>query len=582
MKSNLNNSNTASALNVLRKIRPHISFERKKQLTKVSILSLFASISESISIAALIPFISFFINPESYLFNSFFKTIFYFLNIDNKDEILGFVSALFIFAVITSAYLKLKYIKITNSVTENITSDFRIKIFNFLINQNYNYYFTHGSKEVLSNLSQKTSSFSTIIFAAINILNSILISLAIVTVLIFNEPLYTPIIISIIVLFFFIIFKVKANSILKKGQRVNINQNFLIDIFENTVGYLPEVFVYNLKKFYSSILIKISKETAHSGAEIRSIAMFPKIYLETFIIVFVVAFIYLSGFSNRSTEINISYIAILAFAAQKIIPLINGVYIMLVNSKGITPTVLSFLNILEQNKKEIIEDEKYENLKFDKTIILEKISFQYEENLPKILDETTIKINKGDKVVIKGETGSGKSTLMNIIAGLLIPSSGRFLIDDVEINESNIKNWQKNISIVPQSIFLNDSTILENIAVAENLNEIDFSRAKKSAQIAQIDTFIENLPDKYNEKVGERGVRLSGGQRQRIGIARALYRNTSLIILDEPTNALDFATEKLVLESIIKLRKDITVIMISHSNESIKYFNKIVDLNNKK
>jgi len=582
VKSNLNNNNTASALNVLRKIRPHISFERKKQLTKVSILSLFASISESISIAALIPFISFFINPESYLFNSFFKTIFNFLNIDKKDEILGFVSALFIFAVITSAYLKLKYIKITNLVTENITSDFRIKIFNFLINQNYNYYFTHGSKEVLSNLSQKTSSFSTIIFAAINVLNSILISLAIVSVLIFNEPLYTPIIISIIVLFFFIIFKVKANSILKKGQRVNVNQNFLIDIFENTVGYLPEVFVYNLKKFYSSILIKISKETAQSGAEIRSIAMFPKIYLETFIIVFVVAFIYLSGFSNRSTEINISYIAILAFAAQKIIPLINGVYIMLVNSKGITPTILSFLNILEQNKKEIIEDEKYENLKFDKTIILEKISFQYEENLPKILDETTIKINKGEKVVIKGETGSGKSTLMNIISGLLIPSSGRFLIDDVEINESNIKNWQKNISIVPQSIFLNDSTILENIAVAVNLNEIDFSRAKKSAQIAQIDTFIENLPDKYNEKVGERGVRLSGGQRQRIGIARALYRNTSLIILDEPTNALDFATEKLVLESIIKLRKDITVIMISHSNESIKYFNKIVDLNNKK
>jgi len=121
VKSNLKNNNTASALNVLRKIRPHISFERKKQLTKVSILSLFASISESISIAALIPFISFFINPESYLFNSFFKTIFNFLNIDKKDEILGFVSALFIFAVITSAYLKLKYIKITNLVTENIT-----------------------------------------------------------------------------------------------------------------------------------------------------------------------------------------------------------------------------------------------------------------------------------------------------------------------------------------------------------------------------------------------------------------------------------------------------------------------------
>jgi ABC-type bacteriocin/lantibiotic exporter with double-glycine peptidase domain len=140
-------------------------------------------------------------------------------------------------------------------------------------------------------------------------------------------------------------------------------------------------------------------------------------------------------------------------------------------------------------------------------------------------------------------------------------------------------NWQKNISIVPQTIFLNNASILENIAIAVKLDEIDVVKAKNCASLANISSFIEKLPNQYNEKVGERGVRLSGGQRQRIGVARALYRDASLIILDEPTNALDLETENLVMNSLSNLKKDITVIMISHSNNSLKYFDKIIDLN---
>ena len=169
--------------------------------------------------------------------------------------------------------------------------------------------------------------------------------------------------------------------------------------------------------------------------------------------------------------------------------------------------------------------------------------------------------------------------MINLISGLINPTEGKVLIDNTEINSENIKNWQKNIAIVPQTIFLNDASILENIAIAINFSLIDVERVKACAKLAQIDKMIENLPNKYNEKVGERGIRLSGGQRQRIGVARALYRNASLIILDEPTNALDLETENLIMNSITKLRKDITVIMISHSNNSLKYFDKIIDLN---
>ena len=572
------NKNLPSPIRILKKIATYLDAKRKKQLILVSILSILGSLAESVSIAMLVPFISFFINPDTYVFNNFFKTIFVSLNINSSEEILSIVSFLFITIVLISGYVKLKYIKASNQTTENITSDFRIRIFKFLVNQDYSYYFKHGSNEIMSNIAQKTGSFTTIVFASINILNSLLITIGITAILIFNEPIYTPIIITCIGLFFFLIFKIKSNTVLEKGQKVNLNQNFIIDIFENTVGYLPEIIVYNLKSFYTSILSKTSKETAVSNAEIRTIGAVPRIYLEVFVLVFVVIFIYFSGFSERTVETNISYLAILAFGAQKCLPLVNSIYALSVSFKAATPTVLTFFNILENGKKTTNEITPYRNLNFNKLIKLEKLSYQYDKNLPKILNNVSLEIKKGDKIALKGETGSGKSTLTNIISGLLDPTSGKILVDDIEINSENKKSWQKKISIVPQTIFLNDATILENIAIAVNLDNIDFNLVKECARLSQIDEFIENLPEKYNEKVGERGIRLSGGQRQRIGIARALYRKSNLIIMDEPTNALDRETEDLVMHSIINLTKDITIIMISHSNNSLKYFDKIIDL----
>jgi len=567
-----------SALSILKRTSSHIEGKRKREIKFVLFLSILSSLAESISIAMLIPFISFFVNPDNYLLNTLLKKIFAFLNITSQKDILFAVSLAFIFIVLLSSFVKLKYIKFSNLLTDKFTSDFRIKIFKFLINQDFSYYFKHGSNEIMSNLAQKTGSFTTIIFASINIINSILISLAVVVVLIINEPFYTPLIIFSIILFFFIIFKIKSVSVLKKGQSVNLNQNLMIEIFQNAVGYLPEIIVYNVRKFFLNTLSKFSKETAMANSEVRTISMTPKVYLETFVIVFVVLMVYFSDFNEGSIESNISYLAILAFGTQKCLPLINSVYNLSINFKNATPTVNSFLNILDKGKLNEIKDQEYDVLNIDKIIKLDNLTFQYNKNLPNIINKFSYDIIKGEKIAIKGQTGSGKSTLINIISGLLNPTEGRIFVDDTLIDSKNLKSWQKNIAIVPQTVFLNHATVSENIAIALDASAIDLEKVKNSAKRAQIDTFIESLPNKYNEKVGERGVRLSGGQKQRIGIARALYRDAKIIILDEPTNALDIETEKLVMDSISKLSKDITLIMISHSDASLKYFDKIIDL----
>ena len=568
-----------SALNILKRINVHLNNKRKRQVIYIFILSIFSSLSESISVALLIPFISFFINPETYLFNSFFQNIFDYLDMSDQKDIFLFVSILFVSIVLISGVMRLVYIKNSNKLSDKITSDFRIKIFNFLINQDYSYYFKHGTNEIMSNLTQKTQSFTAIVFAAMNIFNAILILIAVICVLTINEPFYTLIVILSIAIFFTTIFKIKSRSVLKKGQNINLNQNIIVDTFESTVGYLQEVLVYNLKNFFLKTLTKVSKEIAISNSEIRSIGMTPRIYLETFIIISVVLLVYFLNLTERSLLLNISYLAVLAYGAQKCLPLVNSIYNLSISFKSSTPTVLSFLKILDNEKLDLEKkSDSLELLEFDKEINLEKIFFRYNKSLPPVLNNLNLIINKGEKIAIKGKTGTGKSTLINLILGLVEPTQGKLLIDGTEINSTNKKNWQKNIAIVPQTVFLNNSSILENIALGENFNEINFEKVKNSAKISCISEFIESLPNKYKEKVGEKGIRLSGGQKQRIGLARALYRDPNVLVLDEPSNALDLKTENQVMKKLTSLSKKVTIIMISHSDNSLKFFDRIFNL----
>ncbi len=572
-----------SAPKLLREVLKHFDKKRKKQLSFVIIFSIFSSIAELVSIALLIPFIGFFLDPEYYLFNTLLQNIFFFFSVDTKKEILFFVSFFFIFVVIVSGLVRLIYIKKSNKLVEDITSDFRIKIFNFLLNQDYSYYFKHGSNEIMSNLSQKTNAFSIIIFSSVNIFNSFLTCSAIILILIINDPLITPIIIFFVSGFFFIVLRLKSKDISSKGQSVNLNQNFIINVFENAVGYLQEIIIYDLKKIFLNSLADASKKNASYISNIRSTAMQPKVYLETLFITVAILFIFFSNLTAISIQGNIAFLAILAYGIQKTLPQINNMYSMTINFKAAKPVVTSFLNILNRGNKTINFDEiKIKNkIKFNNEIFLRDIYFRYEEKKDNIFKKINLKIQKGEKIVIKGTTGSGKTTLINIITSLLAPSSGSLLVDGIEINEENKKHWQKNIALAPQNVFLNDSSILENIMLGYDLKDKDDNKLDEVIKICELNNFIQKLPNNIHEKVGEKGIRISGGQRQRIGIARALYRDADLIILDEPTNSLDFETETKILNSLAEQQKDKTIIVISHRKKLLKYFDRVIDLDEK-
>lgn len=267
-------------------------------------------------------------------------------------------------------------------------------------------------------------------------------------------------------------------------------------------------------------------------------------------------------------------------ASQRLLPLFQQIYHSWSSVGGNIKTLEDILMILEEAHSNNISHKKYASFKFNKNIKAVNLGFRYDTNSPWIFKNLNFEIVKGSKIGIIGTTGNGKSTLVDIIMGLLTPSEGSIKIDDRILNEKNSKSWFKRIAHVPQSIFLTDSSIAENIAFGENKKDFDFARIAKASSLAQLSNYIESLPSKYNTLVGERGVLLSGGQLQRIGIARALYKNADIIILDEATSALDTKTEAEITKAIELLGKEFTVIIIAHRLSALKICSQILELEN--
>jgi len=284
--------------------------------------------------------------------------------------------------------------------------------------------------------------------------------------------------------------------------------------------------------------------------------------------------------SSGGVSVAIPILGALALGAQRMLPMLQQVYGAWTNIRGGKILLVETIKLLEQPLPPYVNDPNNLPLIFKEKIDLRNIFFKYSLSSEWILSNLNLTIYKGTRVGFIGKTGSGKSTLLDIVMGLLEPNKGALEIDGKRITNINRRGWQNHIAHVPQSIYLADSSIMENIAFGIEKSEIDFPRVITAAKQAQIDDDISTWPDKYETHVGERGIRLSGGQRQRIGIARALYRQANVIIFDEATSSLDADTEQAVMQAIDGLSSDLTILIIAHRLSTIRNCDQVVDLTN--
>jgi ATP-binding cassette subfamily B protein len=268
----------------------------------------------------------------------------------------------------------------------------------------------------------------------------------------------------------------------------------------------------------------------------------------------------------------------LALAAQRLLPLLQQCYSNWTYIHASRETLVDAIALLNQSLPDWVDQPPLPLIDFSRDLTCRNLSFRYSSELPLVLDDISFRIARGSRVGFVGLTGSGKSTLLDILMGLLYPSAGTLEIDGEPITMSNCRAWQLRIAHVPQNIFLADTSVMENIAFGIPRNEIDETRVKRAAAMAQISEVIEKLPGGYETAVGERGARLSGGQRQRLGIARALYKQAEVLILDEATSALDSETETAVMSTIQNLPAELTIFIVAHRVSTLKSCNQIIEL----
>jgi ATP-binding cassette subfamily B protein len=312
------------------------------------------------------------------------------------------------------------------------------------------------------------------------------------------------------------------------------------------------------------------------------ISQSPRFVMEALGMVLIAVLAYVLSLRAGGIAPSLPVLGALALGAQRLLPALQQAYSAWQSIAGNQASLADVMGLLDQPLPEELLLPLPPPLHFSRAIRFEAVRFRYDAQAPWVVDGLDFTIPKGARVGFVGSTGSGKSTTLDLLMGLLPPSQGRILIDDVELSSRGIRAWQQAIAHVPQSIYLADATLAENIAFGVRPEAIDSSRVHEAARQAQIADFIEAGAGGYQARVGERGVRLSGGQRQRIGIARALYKRASVLVFDEATSALDNATEQSVMNTIDGLDRELTILMIAHRLTTVQHCDMIIELDHGK
>jgi ABC-type multidrug transport system fused ATPase/permease subunit len=557
----------------------HINPQRKIQLFGLLALMVLASFSEVISIGSALPFLATLTKPDLIFNHHLAQPLIHFLGINSPNELILPVAIIFGAAVIFAAGLRLLLLWASTHIAFAAGGDLSYDMYRHTLYQPYSIHLSRNSSEVISGISTKSNSIIYgMMLPGLTLLSSGVILIFILITLVYVDPIIATISLFGFGLIYVTIIKATRKRLKVNSEKIAQSSVSVIKALQEGLGGIRDILLDRNQETYCKIYQKSDKLLRLAQGYNFFIGQSPRYGTEAIGMLLIITLAYFLSQGPNGISSTITLLGIFALGAQRILPVLQQGY----NSwTAIQGGVASFHDALELLDQSMPSDDDLSNnsiIAFKNSVLLKNISFQYEVDSPWVLKNLNLIINKGDRIGFIGKTGCGKSTLLDIVMALLNPTAGVLMVDGQVISSSNSRNWQAHISHVPQAIFLADCTVAENIAFGNPSHKIDYQLVKKAAYRAQISEEIESWPSGYATLVGERGVRLSGGQRQRIGIARALYKQSSLIIFDEATSALDGKTEDEVIKSIYGLDDTITVLIIAHRLTTLKNCTKIIEL----
>ena len=563
----------------IKKIWEKLALRRKRHLKLLVIFMIFTAFFEILSISAVLPFLAAITDPSIVLEYALVRDILNLLNIKTESDFLFIFTISFCIAAILAAVMRLTLLYLSSKLSYMIGAEIGIEIYNKTLYQPYQVHAKRNSSDVISVISVKVQMIIVNVLAAIlSMITSLILALTIISFLILLNP---TIAISVIIFFgalYTLLTYLTRKEINRGGQIIADESTKIVKTLQEGLGGIRDIILDGTQNFYIDIYSKSEINLRKAQIKNQVVRESPRFVMEGIAMVGIASLAYvITGDDGVSKALPL--LGAVAIGSQRLLPLIQNGYNSLIKLRGSLAAIQDIAKFLNQEKLDHLADaDNTDKLEFIRHIVLKNISFSYLNNGPKIFDGLDIKISKGTRIGFVGKTGSGKSTLIDIIMGLLEPINGNVIIDNTMINQTNLKSWQNNIAHVPQHIYLSDESITNNIAFGLSKEDIDIQKVKKAADQAKISETIETMPEKYDTKIGERGIRLSGGQRQRIGIARALYKGADLIVLDEATSALDSNTEKEIMDIFNNLGRDITLLIIAHRISTLRGCHKIYEV----
>jgi ABC-type bacteriocin/lantibiotic exporter with double-glycine peptidase domain len=535
-------------------------------------------------------FIDIILNINSYQNNHFLITAKHFFNL-NVDNLKLLVIFLFLGILILSTVIKLFFSYFSTKVVWGVNLDLALKLYDVILTKKISYFNRSNSSFIIAAFD-KMNILSLSFQNFIDLIASIAFCLFIILTLLFVNYKVT-LIIFIILILFYLIFSLFFNKLLQKNASyINFLASKKIQFISETIKNVRDIHLYDSRSFFKKNFYNLFLPLKNLNVTNSLIAEYPKQLITFFSIFILVLFsLYLIN-TGEDLIIHLPVISVFVFGAQKLIPQINILFLSWVRLKfhyNISQDALNYLlskenqlidnvnnNLLISGKKKLYLNQSFE---------LREISFYYDDNKDLILENLNFIFKTKTSYFIFGQSGSGKSTLIDIIIGFLEPKKGQIILDDnIIINNQLIKEWNKMFAYVPQKPFLCDDTILNNIIFSQdlkNINQNDINKVNNILKLLNLYEFVSSLPSGINTNIGEDASFLSGGQAQRIGIARALYKDSKILILDEATNSLDNKNELEILKNIIDYKKDNIIIIISHNEKNKSLFDYTLYLNNK-
>jgi ABC-type multidrug transport system fused ATPase/permease subunit len=562
----------------LRNLWAHIPPTKRLGLASLLGLMVFAAMLEVVSLGALLPFLIALFNPEKIWGSRAAVDILGLVGIGRGAPIEAILAVGFIAVALVAGAVRLFLLQVSTRYAFSLGSYLAIRIFSGLLGLDYLKVISFESSQIISAISVKIN--NVIYMVILPVLTAATAAVMIVgiaaTIFVIDSGL-ALLMFGGFGAMYFLVLRYTKKKLFDNGRLVALSDTRIVKIIQESMGGVKDIVLSGTRAKYDEIYRKTDLELRRAQGDNAVIGTAPRFFIETVAMIGIAALAYYMVTRTESKELAFSLLGVIALAAQRLLPLMQQAYLGVATIRGGKESLKEVLSLLDQCQAEE-ERPLADRLDFANEVRLVNVGFQYPGRDKAVLENVNLTIRKGECIGFVGPSGGGKSTLLDIVMGLLHPTSGHIEVDGVRLTRDNIGGWRRSVAHVPQSIFLIDASVKENIKFGSGREDDSERDMRDALKRAHIDEDVKKLAGDIEARVGERGANLSGGQKQRLGIARALYRRSPLLVFDEATSALDGATERAVMHSLEQMSGEMTVLMIAHRVDTLRNCDRIIEL----